>query len=69
MSGGLSAAHCEHGHYRGQNCRICGRGFDSKCLELAQHFFGDSDPRLREIAQAIQDLIEDFPATPQGKEP
>lgn len=25
MSGGLSAAHCVHGHYRGQGCTDCSR--------------------------------------------
>ena len=35
--------------------------YDSKCRELAEHFFGEKDPRLDEIAQAIQDRVEDFP--------
>lgn len=46
-----------------------GKGFDSKCLDLAEHFFGKDDPRLREIAQAIQDRIEDFPADPNEVKP
>ncbi len=35
--------------------------YDPKCLELAVYFFGETDPRLDEIAESIQDRVEAFP--------
>jgi hypothetical protein len=35
--------------------------YDEECLRLARHFFKEQDPRLEEIAQAIQDTVETFP--------
>lgn len=41
--------------------------YDSKCLELAEYFFDTKDPRLKEIAQAIQDAVESFPCAWDGE--
>ena len=38
--------------------------YDTECRNLAIHFFGERDPRLAEIAQAIQDTVERFPSSP-----
>ena len=40
-------------------------GYDVKCEELARHFLEDEDvaanpERVKELAQRIQDAIEDF---------
>lgn len=40
--------------------------YDSKCYDLAVHFFGEKDPRLQEIAQEIQDAVESFPSDHDG---
>lgn len=35
--------------------------YDSKCEELAKHFFPDMEPSsLKRLAQEIQDAVEDF---------
>lgn len=42
--------------------------YDSKCYDLAVYFFGPTDPRLNEIAQAIQDAVESFPSEVEGEQ-
>jgi hypothetical protein len=37
--------------------------YDRKCYDLAIHFFGDKDPRLQEI----QDAVESFPSDHDGE--
>lgn len=44
--------------------------FDPKCLELAEHFLGIHTPKriLNELAQAIQDAVEDNGGIPNKEE-
>jgi hypothetical protein len=34
--------------------------YDTKCGELAEHFLPSDAPETKELAQVIQDAIEDF---------
>jgi hypothetical protein len=35
--------------------------YDQKCYELAEHFFPEAAPvKLEELAQLLQDTVEDF---------
>lgn len=39
--------------------------FDTKCLDLAEYFLPEDAPETKDLAQIIQDAIEDYLHVPE----